>query len=392
MRILLIHNRYQSRGGEDVVFEQEFTALSESCVVERLEFQNKKGIYGLFQFMLYPFNFLAAWKVWQKVRRFKPEIVHVHNTHYASGPVVLWIVQKMGIPVVQTLHNYRMLCPSALLLYKGELYTESIGKSFPWDAVRKGVLDDSRLKTFWTAFTYWLHGVLGTWKNIDLYFPITDFAKNLLLRTPYGISEEKIKVKSNFIIGSVARRQEMVSDNGFYLFVGRLSHEKGILPLLTVFEKLKLPLIIVGAGPLEDTVEFAAIQNTNIQYVGSKNKEQVLNLMMTAKTLVVPSLCYEGFPMVILEAFSLGLPVIVARLGAMKDIVEDKVNGFHIDTFDIKDFERRIMEVEEMPSAFLRKAGNSGYETFEASFTKDALVQKQIELYKSLLKGNCNLN
>ncbi len=384
MRILLIHNRYQSRGGEDVVFEQEFTALSESCVVEKLEFQNKKGISGLLQFMLYPFNFLAAWKVWQKVRRFKPEIVHVHNTHYASGPVVLWIVQKMGIPVVQTLHNYRMLCPSALLLYRGEIYTESIGKSFPWDAVKKGVLDDSRLKSFWTAFTYWLHKTLGTWEETKVYQALSYFSKKLLLESKYGLKENQIVVKPNFVPQKSINLNLVKGDH--FVYVGRLSEEKGVYPLLSIFEKSDIPLRIIGDGPLHNEVKNYVEKNENIEYVGFQDSDTVFREISKAKCLIMPSINFEGgFTLVLVEAMMAKTLILASDIGAVPEYIKKDITGFLFRPKYTGDSKEIVNSVSKIADSEYKVIVDNAYMLYEDNFSEEVVMKKQLEIYGCLL-------
>src|SRR5690554_6323501 len=161
MRILIIHNFYQDPGGEDLVYRQERELLAQTAEVHVLEYHNQKGLKGFMQFLSYPYNLLAANKLSRKIREIQPDIIHIHNLHYAAGPLLVAAAKRHGIPVVMTLHNYRLLCPSATLYHQGALFTDSLTRTFPWKAVRLGVWADSRLKTFWLALTNHLHRRLG---------------------------------------------------------------------------------------------------------------------------------------------------------------------------------------------------------------------------------------
>src|SRR5690606_9663443 len=177
MRIFIIHNFYQHAGGEDMVFRQEVQELKRHHTVETLTFRNKKGWRGLWQFLAYPWNLSAQRKVKKQLQHFNPDIVHIHNFHYASGPALIRTIKKRRIPVVMTLHNFRMLCPSATLFFRDRLYLDSIGTNFPWKAVRLKVLENSFVKTFGTAFTYFSHRKLGTFQLVDRFLTLSAFSR-----------------------------------------------------------------------------------------------------------------------------------------------------------------------------------------------------------------------
>lgn len=376
MRILLVHNYYQDPGGEDGVFHQEAEALSESHTVERLTFRNRKGLYGLIQYLLYPYNLFAAFRLRRKIGQFAPDLIHVHNIHYASGPILFRTARRLRIPVVFTLHNYRLLCPSALLFYRGERYMNSIGKTFPWDAVRKGVLDESVPKTFLTAFTYRLHAWLGTWKNVDAFLPLTAYAQKLLLEGRLSIPEEHIHVKPNFInplpAGTFSSEAEP-----FFLFIGRLSEEKGVRQLLQAFNTPGAPpLQIIGDGPLRNLPA-----GPNIRHLGYLSREKIGEYIRASRGIVIPSVCLEGFPLALLEGFSLKTPVILSREVAASEVIEDGKNGFLIDP---QNFSGKIKEIYQHPD--LQEVGEKGFETYEARFTKKKVMQLLEEIYREILR------
>src|SRR5690606_38658243 len=153
MRILIIHNHYQHPGGEDVVFGQERDLLNDTAAVSTLTFRNHRGWRGLWQTLWSPWNIWAGRRVKRAIRQHNPTVIHIHNLHYAIGPIAIRIAKRKGVPVVMTLHNYRLLCPSATLFHNGKVFTESLHAAFPWKAVRLGVHSHSVLKTFWLALT-----------------------------------------------------------------------------------------------------------------------------------------------------------------------------------------------------------------------------------------------
>lgn len=410
MRILLVHNYYQDPGGEDAVFHQEAEALRKKHTVELLTFRNRKGLIGLIQYFLYPYNIGAAFRLRQKIRAFSPDLIHIHNIHYASGPILFRTARRLKIPAVFTLHNYRLLCPSALLFYQGKRYMGSIGKTFPWDAVSKGVLDGSVPKTFLTAFTYRLHAWLGTWKNVDAFLPLTAYAKNLLLQGRLGIPEEHIHVKPNFIEPVAGPAEEEPAGSGensslktitsekqpgaiepvplqpvpaedpYFLFIGRLSEEKGVHQLLQAFNRPDAPpLRIIGDGPLRHLLN--NLVNPGIRHLGYLSREKIGRYIAESKGVVIPSICLEGFPLALLEGFSLKTPVILSKEVAASEVIRYGQNGFLIDP---QDFSEKIKEIYRNPD--LKSVGEAGFKTYETSFTKEKVMHRLEDIYWQVLR------
>lgn len=375
MRILLVHNYYQDPGGEDGVFRQESEALKKGHTVELLTFRNRKGLMGLIQYLLYPYNIFAAFRLRNKIREFAPDLIHVHNIHYASGPILFRTAHRLKIPVVFTLHNYRLLCPSALLFYKGRRYMDSVGKAFPWDAVRKGVLDGSVPKTFLTALTYRFHAWLGTWKNVDAFLPLTAYAKNLLLQGRLGIPEEHIHVKPNFI-QPLSPKPHASGEEPYFLYIGRLSEEKGVRPLLKAFNRPDAPpLRIIGDGPLRHLLN--DLVNPHIRHLGYLSREKIGEYIADCRGIIIPSVCLEGFPLTIQEGFSLKIPVILSKEVAASEVIEEGKNGFLIDPWH---FHEKIMTIYRDPD--LKRIGEEGFRTYEARFTREKVMHLLEEIYE----------
>lgn len=304
---------------------QELELLRKYHEVEILYFQNHGGWKGALQFLGSIWNIFSCRKLKQKIEEFKPDVVHVHNWHFATGPLIFRQIHNLRIPIVHTVHNYRLLCPSAILLHKGKLFNDSLYASFPWKAIQNKVYRSSLLQTFWLAFIVWLHKVNGTWKKIDTYVCLTSFAIDMFQQSSFGVSKEKFTVKPNFI--SISSDEEVTRSNHF-IFIGRLSEEKGIEVLLDVFKELPFTLKIAGDGPLRDQVVSSVQQFPNIIYLGNLSKKEVVNELKQAQALIAPSICYEGMPMTILEAFSVCTPVITSNLGAMTSLISSESNGY----------------------------------------------------------------
>jgi glycosyltransferase involved in cell wall biosynthesis len=386
LNILIIHTFYQQKGGEDAVFLQEAKLLEETENIATLTFQNKKGPVSIIQFFISPFNLLAARKVKRKIASFKPDIIHLHNWHYAIGPIVIRLANKAGIPIVLTLHNYRLICPSATLMSDGKLFDNSRYVSFPWQAVKKKVYNNSFLQTFWLSLIVWLHKKAGTWKKVSHYFALTEFAKKIHLDSTLELTQDQISVKPNFSERPVLMSAEK-RDTSF-LFIGRFSEEKGIQTLLKAFSSTNHTLNIAGDGPLKEEVLAACSANPNIHYLGSLQKEDVLKQMRSSSALIFPSIWYEGMPMTILEAFSSGTPVIASNLGAMASLISDKINGLHFEAGNATDLKDKIefwttLTIEDK-AVYSQNALASYERLYSPEKNKDLLLKK----YKEIIAKN----
>lgn len=352
MRVLIVHNRYQIRGGEDTVFEAETKLLRENGVlVETLEYSNFdiSGFKGtLLTGLRAIYNRKAGAILRDKAADFQPDIIHIHNLFPIGSPSVLFVARALRIPVVKTLHNYRLICPSASLFFEGKIYLNSIHKIFPLDAVKKGVYRDSKTATFALALMTAIHKVLGTFRNkVNRFIALTDFARDIFLNSSLSIRPEQITVKPNFVFDLPVSGDRGTS----FLYVGRLTEEKGILPLLQAFEGLDAELEIVGTGPMDQLVREYEARCPNIRYLGTMPNELIRQKMYEARALVFPSLWYEGLPMTIIEAYATGTPVIASNLGAMSTVVTNEKNGLHFGPGNIEELRacvRRLKENEDL--------------------------------------------
>jgi glycosyltransferase involved in cell wall biosynthesis len=261
-------------------------------------------------------------QVQKEIARFKPDVVHIHNFFPQFSPSVYSACQVAQVPVIQTLHNYRLLCPNALLFRKNRPCEDCIGKLIAWPGITHGCYRKSHLGTAAIAAMLATHKVLNTWNSsVDAYLALSEFAKGKFVAG--GLPEDRLFVKPNCLARDPGLRTR---SSGFALYVGRLSAEKGIRTLLTAWRLLpNRQLKIVGDGPLRSNVEDS--RNSNLEFLGSKSSSEVLELMGEAAFLVVPSECYENFPRVIVEAFSRGVPVLASDLGSIREIVRDRHTG-----------------------------------------------------------------
>jgi glycosyltransferase involved in cell wall biosynthesis len=315
MKVLVIHTFYKLQGGEDHVVANEMQLLeSAGNEVELLSFSNENNT--LLKLLQIGFNFSSYQQTLDKLSSFKPDVVHIHNLHFGGSAAVLYAIKKAKVPVVMTLHNYRLLCPSGSLFTENKLFLNSVYKSFPWKAVKKGVYQESSLITFWVALSGYLHQKAGTWRIADQLIVLGEHSKSLFSNSKLSELSRALVVKPNFCYSPLLA--DVVRANKYFLYVGRLTEEKGLKVLLEAFAGSGLPLKIV---------ESYTLRHTNITFLGQQSKEKVSFLLSQAAALIFPSLWYETFGMVVIEAFAMSVPVIASDLGNMKIMVTHELNG-----------------------------------------------------------------
>ena len=385
MRILIIHNRYQQRGGEDSVFENESSLLKKyGNSVEQLIFSNeeinspiskiKAGISSIY-------NKSSAKKLDNKIQIFKPDIIHVHNFFPIASPSIFYESQKHNIPIVMTLHNYRLICPNALLFRDGKVCEECINKEFAINGVMNGCYRDSKLQTFALATMSYLHKKTKTWENrVDKYIALTNFAKNKILNSSLKLKEKQITIKPNY-----------VNDHGFELnkddyliFIGRLSKEKGVDILLNAFKNSKRKIVIIGSGPMKDIVEEYSKNYQNIEYLGFQQMDVIIQKLKKAKALIFTSVWYEGMPMTILESLSTGTPVVSTDIGGPAEIITNNKTGLIYKVGDVEDLQNSIEKLYSDNDFFKNLCINARKE-FEDKFSEKQNYQKLINIYKEVI-------
>jgi glycosyltransferase involved in cell wall biosynthesis len=306
------------------------------------------------------------------------DIVHFHNTFPLLSPSVYSAARSTGAAVVQTLHNYRLVCPGALLMRNGTPCEECLGKN-PWRSVVHRCYRDSVAASATVAVMLTAHRTRGTWRNdVDAYICLTEFARAKLISG--GLPAGKLHVKGNSVraVAGAAPRERK-----YFLYAGRLSSEKGVDFLARAWKEARIPhrLLIVGDGPLDAVVRQEA--GGNVEIMGRRSRADVLSLLEEAIGVMVPSFCYESFPLVIPEAFSRGVPVIGSALGSLANIVDDGENGLLIppgDTAALTAAVSSIADAESWP-AFSRNALNA----FTTRFTSEINYRTLRAIYDAAL-------
>ncbi|HEY9300387.1 MAG TPA: glycosyltransferase, partial [Phormidium sp.] len=284
------------------------------------------------------------------LRQEKPNIAHFHNTLPLISPSAYYAAKSEGVPVVQTLHNYRLLCPNALFFRNGQVCEDCLGTRTRWPSVVHQCYRSNRLASATVATMLSVHQAFNTWSDrVDLYIALTEFARRKFIEG--GLPKEKIVVKPNF----VAHDSGPGSGSGGYgLFVGRLSVEKGLDVLIKAWELLNIsiPLKIVGDGPLKNLVIEASQKNAAIEWLGRKSPNEVYSLMGEASFVVIPSKWYETFGRVAIEAFAKGTPVIASKIGALEEIVDYERTGLHFKPSSPEDLAEKVEKAFSSPKSF----------------------------------------
>ncbi len=381
MPVLMVHNHYQQLGGEDQIFADE-VALLEShghrvihYTVHNDSLENQSSVSAAK-------NTLWNKKIYRElqtlIRREQPTIAHFHNTFPIISPAAYYAARAERVPVVQTLHNYRLLCPNALFFRDGGVCEDCLGKRVPWPGVVHACYRGSRAASGVVAAMLTVHRALRTWnETVDIYIAaLTEFARQKFIQG--GLPAEKIVVKPNFIPDPGQRDGQ----GGYALFVGRLSPEKGVETLLAAWRRLggKVPLKIVGDGPLASKVSETARQLPEVHWLGRRRSEEVYDLMGSASLLVFPSVWYEGLPRTIIESFGVGTPIAASNLGAMSSVVNHGRTGLHFRPGNSEDLASKVGWAFTHPAELARMRREARAE-FDARYTAEWNYQMLMKIY-----------
>ena len=365
-RVLQLHNAYRESGGEDTVVARE-AALLRRAGHTVLEYGSANPVAALpaaTSLLAAPWNPRSARSVRDFVGAHRPDVAHVHNTWWALSPSVVHTLAESGVPVVLTLHNYRLLCANALLFRSGAPCEDCVGVG-PWDGVRHRCYRNSLPESFVAASTIALNRRLGTWDSVSLFLALTDFARGRFVAG--GLPESKLTVKANFV-DDPGRRSRRPSESNVILCVGRLSNEKGIPVLLEAWSRLgksDMELVLVGDGPLRSSL--GSTEVPNVHFMGSQPSEEVRRLMLGARALVFPSLAYEGQPMVLLEALAAGLPMAVSNSAGIPGTIGNAQAARWAIPGDVETWAAALSGLND--DAWVDSAGAAGREVFEDRYT-----------------------
>ncbi|MEM4312973.1 MAG: glycosyltransferase family 4 protein [Thermoplasmata archaeon] len=392
MKILLIHNSHRSgsSSGDDVVFRKEAELLRKNGhdVIQynpcNDEFDNGGPLKKLSTALQIPWSFSSARRVRELVRKEKPDIAHVHNFFPLISPSVYHALKADGVPVVQTLHDFRLLCVMAFFMRDGSICEEcKEGKVF--SSIRYGCFGDSRIQSIPVAIMLKLHWYLNTFKDkIDAYICLTESERKIFASA--GFNENKLFVKPNFV-ENVSQKKE-VKNGDYVVFIGRVGLEKGVKSLIEAWVALpEVPLKIVGDGPYtrEGKKLADSIGIKNIEFSGYRPHGECIEILRGARFLVMPSICYETFGLTIIEAFSNSKPVIASRLGAMADIVKDGKTGLLFEPGNAEDMANKVKLLWK-DCDNLERMGQNARREYEEKYTPEKNYEMMMNIYNKVMK------
>jgi glycosyltransferase involved in cell wall biosynthesis len=393
MNVLMLHNSYRLRGGEDESFESEVRMLRdaghsvEPVLVENSEIESRSKVQVALRSFWSP---SAHDLVDRKLQANRFDVLHVQNFFPLLSPSVYYAARKHRVAVVQTLRNYRLLCPSVFFYRDGHVCEECKSKTFKYPGILHACYRGSRLATASVAAMTAFHAVKGTWLNaVDTYIALTGFVREKFIEA--GFPEQKLCVKNNCVHPDPGVGY---GEGGYALFVGRLSPEKGLETLLSAWRQLgrDWSLKIVGDGPLSAEVQSFCSQHRNVEWLGPKSRGETAKLMGSARVLVIPSQWYETFGRVAIESFAAGTPVIASRLGAMVEIGEEMKSSLFFRPGDAADLAKSLRWILDHPD-IVSEMRISARDIYERKYTMRENCRILIEAYQSaMMRAACAVN
>lgn len=394
MKVLLVHNFYGSAApsGENLVFQaekdlllahghevREFTRHSD-------EIRSKGGVGIIQGAIATPWNPWMFKAIRREVEQFQPDVVHVHNTFPLISPAIFHAIGQSAAKVL-TLHNYRLFCPAAIPMRNGIVCTDCLDGHSVVPAMIHGCYRGSRLATVPLAAGVALHRAIGTWKrHVDAFIALTAFQRTLMISA--GLPEELVQVKPNFYPGNPT--PVPWNERGDYVvFAGRLTKEKGVEALVRAWALWGThapELRVVGDGPLRSSLEKLSA-GLPVKFLGQLTAARAQSQIAGAKLLILPSEWFEGFPMVIQEAFAFGTPVAVSDIGPLATIVRHEKNGVVFSPADPGSLVDKVQEVWAAPH-LLERLAKGAKQTFEAEYTEDANYRLLMAIYEQAIGVN----
>jgi glycosyltransferase involved in cell wall biosynthesis len=386
MRVLMLHNRYQIPGGEDVSTQAQVDLLrSNGHAVDLVEESNDRvGTLGVMN--------TAARTLWSResyaridrlLEETQFDVMHVQNFFPLLSPSVYYAARKHKVPVVQSLRNFRLVCPQGMLYRDGRICTDCVGHQIAWPGIQHACYRGSRLGTSVVAAMSSVHHVAGTWRDaVALYVTPSKFTTAIFVKA--GWDPERLETIPNFVhpdpgLGS--------GQGGFALFVGRLAPAKGVDTMLKAWHGMDRPLRIVGDGELRPVVERAAAANPAITYLGPMPLHETSQIMGEASFIIVPTVGIETFGRVAAEALAKGTPAVVSDAGGLPDIVNDNQTGFVVRPGDVGQLADRVTWMFEHPTE-VDAMRIHAREAFVDRFSGERALERWLSAYRRVVDGN----
>lgn len=388
MRILTVHSKYQVRGGEDECLEGEHAILAEQGHETRyLIFDNSRiSGWNVCSTALHATWSQSAYRrVLSEIRAWRPDVLAVHNFFPLASPSVCYAGSRARIPVVQTLHNYRIICPGSTLLRDGRICEDCTKSALPWPGVLHGCYRSSRLGTLAVATMITVHRTLATWqRRVTVFVARTEFARRKFVAA--GLPAHRIIVKPDFVPFDLGPGS---GDGDYLLYAGRLSVEKGVATLLEAWKRADTTgrLIIVGEGPLAERVQHEARMSNSVVYLGKRLLLEVYELMGRARAVVLPSVWYEMFGRTIIEAFCRGTPVVTSNIGSMLEMVTHGKTGWLVPPSDPIALSAALHSAMD-PNQETGSMRTAARQAYEAKYTREQNYKQLIAIYERAILLN----
>lgn len=403
MKVLFLNNFNYVRGGSEVVFFEEMKMLQknnhETTVFSRANDKNQKAEYedyfppaidteqlglNLRAFSTVKeliYSSAAKAGLGSVIQSFAPDIAHAHNIYGRLSLSVLDKLKEREIPTVLTLHDLKLICPSYLMLSHGAVCEKCKGDKF-YHAVFERCHKNSIAASTVYALETWINHLFKKYDAVKYFIAPSNFLRNKLIE--HGWSSEKIVYIPNFV--DTSKIKPTIGAGEYFLYIGRLSHEKGVKTLLKAMAgiKFKYFLKVVGDGPERASLErIAAELGVNVQFTGYLNGSALQDALSRAKVVIMPSECYENAPLSLLEAFSYGKPVIGARIGGIPEMIDDGVNGFLFESGDVNDLRAKIDAFLSLTEKEASEMGKKAREKVDDKYSPDVHYTKLLKVYSA---------
>lgn len=381
MKILQVHNYYQQAGGEDTVVAQEKELLEINGHHVTTFYKQNDEIENLTKFQKLRMVKDSTWskKTYEEVdhvlKNEKIDVCHVHNTLPLITPSIYYACKKYNVPVVQTLHNYRLICTNGLLMREGRICEDCLGRS-AYGAIAKKCYRNSALQTYVVARMLQKNKHMGTWTNqVDAYLCLTEMAKQKFIE--HGLPKNKITVKPNFIAIEPKAKK---TDENYLLYAGRVTENKGLELIKKLANDLTKTIKIAGDGDMVEELR----KIPTIEILGRKTHDETIELARNAKAILFPTTLYEGMPMTIIEAFALKTPIIATEIGASKSMIRNKVTGLLFPLNSYPDFYNCVRFCLENPIK-INKIVEQAYQEYQNNYTPDSNYKMLLSAYQEVI-------
>ncbi len=391
--VLIVHNRYIHQGGEERYVAQLEQILSakghrfQLYTVENTDFEHQSLLSKCLSAFQLPFSIQHYKKIRLVLQNSKPDVIHIHNIFPLISPAIYYAAAKENIPTIQSLHNYRFLCANGLFLKPDGSVCEQCATQSHFNATRFRCYGGRFWGSLAMSLTLSVHRALRTFDTkISAYIAPSRFLKEKYIEA--GYPEDRIHLVPS-AISSLSPRT-LQPDPRTILYVGRLSREKGLRTLLESAKHCpSWTFQLAGDGPIKNALENHAKSNglQNVQFLGHQEYDKIQCLLQKATFLVLPSECYENLPMVIMEAWQYGLPVIASRLGGMAEAIENGVNGY---LFEHGNSDSLIQVLRKVTIDSRKKMEDATFHKFLLHHSIEPYYEKICSVYKTVIdKGNC---